>query len=245
MTPLSRRLAATGGVAITLGVTNLLAAPRLGRVASMTWNLGTTAVLLGLGRWAGVGRAAIGLDRLSLRRGLTTGVAGSAATAALLGAVTTTTTGRELLDDDRVVDTTWAQTAAHVGIFIPWGTVLFEEVAFRGVLPALLDPDVRSVPRTIVIPALAFGAWHIVSSRDFVSAHDHAHAEGGATGSVSGVVAATTLAGLVLGQARRTGGHLVAPALMHLTSNVLVTLIGRVVGRRRRGSLPDWVGEPA
>lgn len=230
--PAHRRWQATGALALALGVTNVLAAPRLGRPASTAWNLGTTAVVLGLGRWAGLDRTAVGLDRQHLRQGLTTGATGSVVIALLLGAVSATSAGRELLADDRVVDATWAETARHVGIFIPWGTVVLEEVAFRGVLPALLDPDLRSVPATVVIPAQAFGAWHIVSSRDFVAAHGDA-APGASTGSAPGVVVATTLAGLVLTGARLRGGHLAAPALMHLTSNAVATVIGRLVGRRR------------
>ncbi|QDO86956.1 CPBP family intramembrane metalloprotease [Ornithinimicrobium ciconiae] len=233
-----RRVLATCGVALALGVTNVLAAPRLGRAASMTWNLGTTAVVLGLGRWAGVDRTAVGLDPRRLRAGLATGAAGSAALALLLGAVSATTTGRELLDDDRVVDASWAQTLAHVGIFIPLGTVVLEEVAFRGALPALLDPDGRSVPLTVAVPSLAFGAWHVVSSRAFVAAHgqdnDPDRPGGAAAGSTAGIVAATAVAGLVLGLARRRGGHLAAPALMHLTANALATVVGRWVGRHRR-----------
>lgn len=230
--PVRRRVAATGGVALALGVTTVVAAPRLDRVASMVWNLGATGVLLGLGRWAGVDRAAMGLDRHQLSRGLRTGAAGAAVVAALLGAATGTATGRDLLDDDRVVGATWWQTGLHVGVFIPCGTVIFEEIAFRGVLPALLDPHGRSVPATILIPSLTFGAWHIVSGQDFVAAHDGT--DGGATGSVAGIVAGTTAAGLVLGLARRRGGHLVSPALMHLTSNALATVLGRLVGHQRR-----------
>lgn len=230
----------TAGVTVALGVTTVIAAPRLGRTASMAWNLGTTGVLLGLGRWAGLDRASIGLERRQLPRGLWVGGVGAAAVAALMGAATRTATGRELLDDDRVVGASCWQTGLHVGVFIPGGTVVLEEVAFRGVLPALLDPGSRSVPLTVLLPSLAFGAWHIVSSRDFVAAHDGTH--GGATGSVGGVVAATTAAGLVLSLARRWGGHLIAPALMHLTANALATVLGRQVGRRRRSAHSGGLG---
>lgn len=226
-----RRLLATGGLSVALGVTNVVAAPRLGRVASAAWNLGTTAVVLQLARWAGADRSVIGLDRRQLPRGVVTGVVGATAVAAALGAVATTHTGRELLDDDRVVTATWPQTALHVGVFIPLGTVVLEEVAFRGVLPALLDPEARSVVTTVVLPSLAFGAWHIISSRDFVAAHAHARAGGGATGSTAGIVTTTTAAGVVLALARLHGGHLVAPALMHLTANALVTVLGRALAR--------------
>lgn len=230
MRTVRRRLLATGGLTIALAVTNVVAAPRLDRPAAAAWNLATTAVVLRLARWAGLDDTAIGLDRRQLPGGVTTGAVGAAAVAAALGVVANTRTGRELLDDDRVVNATWAQTALHVGVFIPLGTVVLEEVAFRGVLPALLDPAGRSV----VIPSLAFGAWHIVSSRDFVAAHDHARADGGATGSTAGIVTATTAAGMVLALARRRGGHLVAPALMHLTANALVTVLGRVLGKGHR-----------
>lgn len=232
--PVHRRVVALGGLALALGVTNVVAAPRLGRVPSMAWNLGTTGALLALGRWAGADRAAIGLDRRQLARGLATGAAGAAVVAGLFGAATATARGRDLLDDDRVVDATGWQTALHVGVFIPFGTVVLEEVAFRGVLPALLDPEVRTVSATLVLPSLAFGAWHILSSRDFVAAHDPTG--GGATGSTRGIVVGTTAAGLVLGLARRHGGHLVAPGLMHLSTNALTTLLGRAVGRRQRRS---------
>lgn len=230
---------ALGGLSLALGTTNVVAAPRLGRAASMAWNLGTTGTLLGLARWAGADRAAIGLDPRQRQRGLAMGAGGAALVAALLGAAASTDTGRELLDDDRVVDATWAQTLTHVGVFIPLGTVVLEEVAFRGVVPALLDPSGRSVTGTVVVPALAFGAWHIMSAGDFVTAHDGEGSTGstgstGTTGSVRGIVAATTAAGLVLGGARRWSGHLLAPALMHLTANALAALVGRSVGRRRR-----------
>ena len=172
MRTLRRRLLATGGLTLALGVTNIVAAPRLDRLPSATWNLGTTAIALSLARWAGLPRAAIGLDRHRLPDGVATGAVGAAAIAAALGMVASTRTGRELLDDDRVVDASWSKTALHVGVFIPLGTVVLEEVAFRGVLPALLAPAGRSVAATVVIPSLAFGAWHIVSSRDFVAAHD-------------------------------------------------------------------------
>nr|WP_281497200.1 CPBP family intramembrane glutamic endopeptidase [Ornithinimicrobium sp. F0845] len=148
-----------------------------------------------------------------------------------MAAAASTETGRELLDDDRVVDATWPATLLHVGVFIPFGTVVLEEVAFRGVLPGLLDPRARSVTASVVVPALAFGAWHVVSAGDFVAAHEEGDR---ATGSVRGIVAATTAAGLVLGAARRAGGHLAAPAMMHLTANALATVLGRHVGRRRR-----------
>lgn len=237
-----RRLLATSGLTIALGVTNVVAAPRLDRVASATWNLGTTAVVLRLARWAGADRAAIGLDSGRLPAGVVTGVVDAGAVAAMLGVVASTRTGRELLDDDRVVHASWPQTALHVGVFIPLGTVVLEEVAFRGVLPALLDPAGRSVAATVLIPSLAFGAWHIVSSRDFVAAHDHARAGGGATGSTTGIVAVTTAAGVALALARRHSGHLVAPALMHLVANALVTVLGRALGRANTADRGDTGG---
>ena len=225
------RLAAGAGLAATLALTNLVAAPRLGRPASAAWNLGATGVVLTMARRAGLDLAALGLDPGRVRRGLLVGAAGSALVAGLMGAAAASPTGRELLDDDRVVDATAGQTLLHVGVYIPLGTVVFEEVAFRGALPALLDPAGRSVARSVVVPAVVFGAWHIVSGRAFVAAHQHGDQP---TGSVRGIVASTTAAGLVLGAARRVGGHLAAPGLMHLTANALATVLGREVGRRRR-----------
>ena len=63
--PVQRRLLALAGTGLALGVTNILAAPRLGRVPAAAWNLGTTALLLGLAR-----RLPEEVDRLGARTSL-------------------------------------------------------------------------------------------------------------------------------------------------------------------------------
>ncbi|MFC7528426.1 CPBP family intramembrane glutamic endopeptidase [Actinoplanes sp. GCM10030250] len=111
--------------------------------------------------------------------------------------------------------------SALVGV--PLATVTFEEVAFRGVLWALIASDHGPVWATAVT-AVIFGLWHLAPD----------------PGSLP-VVAFTTLAGGVLGVLRQLSGGLIAPFLVHWTANGLGILVSAAVSRSGR----DEPGEPA
>jgi membrane protease YdiL (CAAX protease family) len=68
---------------------------------------------------------------------------------------------RELFSDSRDNTLTGLQVADRVLICVPIGTVMLEEIAFRGVLLALL---LRVVSRTwaTAISSLLFGLWRIL-----------------------------------------------------------------------------------
>lgn len=241
-----RRVARVGALGV-LAVTNLVAARRLGRSGATAWNLAATAGLLGLARYGGASAAELGLDRRQWARGVRVGGGGLGVVAAAFGTLATRPSGRAMFTDDRTVAVGPGELAAWVGVHIPVGTVLFEEVAFRGVLPALLaDPssDVagesanrfRAEPSgvPVLLSCLLFGAWHILSAGDYKAA-DPARAAGeGAIDPVLQVVLTTTAAGGVLWALRRAGGHLIAPSLVHAGSNILATLIGRAITPSRR-----------
>lgn len=95
---------------------------------------------------------------------------------------------------------------------VPLATVVFEEVAFRGVLWGLLFLDHGPV-WAYVVTALLFGLWHLPDSRE---------------------VAFTTLAGGVLGFLRHAGGGILAPFVLHWTANGLGILASAWVRRSRR-----------
>jgi Type II CAAX prenyl endopeptidase Rce1-like len=85
---------------------------------------------------------------------------------------------------------TWygRQLAYHVLLRIPVGTVRWEEVAFRAVLPAALH---RGLPRpaAIAVVSALFGAWHIRPTADALRENQLA---AGRTAWVAAVAAAPT-----------------------------------------------------
>ncbi|MFT3852681.1 MAG: CPBP family intramembrane metalloprotease [Ilumatobacteraceae bacterium] len=102
-------------------------------------------------------------------------------------------------------------------VAIPFGTVLIEELAFRGAMHSLLRRLV-SLPWAFVIGAVLFGLWHVVPAW---------RSGGGASGSVEvgrlagvlGTFAATTVAGVMLIWLRVRSRSLIAPAMAHLATN--------------------------
>ncbi|HET6482290.1 MAG TPA: CPBP family intramembrane glutamic endopeptidase [Actinoplanes sp.] len=114
-------------------------------------------------------------------------------------------------------------------IVVPLGTVLLEEVAFRGVLLGLVDLHRGAVWASITSSVL-FGLWHILPSLRLSSANQAVGAAvgSGATGrvlAVLGAVAFTALAGVLLCELRRRSGSLLAAAALHWATNGLGLLI--------------------
>ncbi len=126
--------------------------------------------------------------------------------------------GRPLLTDARLVGLDGDELAYEVLVRIPLGTVVWEEVAFRGVLLAVLT-RVLSVRAAVAVSAVVFGVWHVRPTLSALAAN----------GLVDGAVltglavllgcAATAAAGVVLAWLRLRTGSLLAPALLHLATN--------------------------
>ena len=195
--------------------------------------LGITGAVVGVLATAGVlavatrrGRATlhdIGLSRAAVRRGVLWSLAfggvfaaGFAATAALARVIPAVAAWVQSL---QVAAPDWDMIALQAFVTIPLGTVLIEEVAFRGALPALLGRAGASTRRALVISALLFGMWHIAPS---VSA---GVGSGAAPASVAiavlGTVAFTTVSGLGLGWLRHRSRSLLPPMVVHLATNSL------------------------
>lgn len=172
--------------------------------AHLPFVLGLGAAVVGVGAWAGCRAADLGLDRRRLGAGVRVGLGA----AALVGgglALAAVSPAAEWFDDPRaevgVGSLLWSAL-----VVIPVGTVLVEEVAFRGVLQALL---VRrwGTGRGIVLGSLLFGLWHVPP----------VWSDG--PGTVAGTLVATTVAGLAFGWLRERSGSLAAPALAHVATN--------------------------
>src|SRR3984885_1710101 len=127
----------------------------------------------------------------------------------------------------------WGHALLTAFVLIPVGTVLFEEVAFRGVLWGLLRRRHGSWVATSVSSAL-FGLWHVLPSLG-LAADDQAigstvgSGSSGQAVSVLGTVLFTGLAGVVFCELRRRSGSLLAPAGLHWATNALGVLAATAI----------------
>jgi len=114
-------------------------------------------------------------------------------------------------------------------VVIPLGTVLPEELAFRGLLLALLGRRHGLLAGALLSSAL-FGLWHVVPSLGGGTANATMASVVGAdaAGSVVRVIVTvvfTSLAGVVLCGLRLRSNSLVAPVLAHWTVNGLGVIV--------------------
>jgi uncharacterized protein len=177
------------------------------RVAHAALVLGPAgaAGLLALARWAGLSWAELGLGRGTWGRGLRWALAAIGVVAVVFAAGAALPLTRSAFRDTRY-DFGWGHALLTAFVLIPVGTVLFEEVAFRGVL------------------------WGLLRRR-----HGTAVATGGSSGqalSVLGTVLFTALAGVVFCELRRRSGSLLAPAGLHWATNALGVLAATAIWMR-------------
>lgn len=150
---------------------------------------------------------------------------------------------REAFHDERIVEMSGGRLAFQALIEVPFGTVLFEEIAFRAVLFSMLARRFGVVP-AIIISALLFGIWHVLPS---IGTHEANPALGSVVGTgtrghvlaVLASVATTTLAGVVFAMMRIVSGSVLAPMGLHWATNGLGYGFSWVLitwRRKRRGS---------
>jgi uncharacterized protein len=202
-----------------LGAWNNLVVHRLQAPgAYVVANTAATATVLAAARWAGSSWAELGLARRCLPAGLrwggTCGVvvtAGYAVALAVPGL-------RPVLRDARVAGVGGADLPYQALVRIPVGTVLWEEVAFRGVLLAVL---LRLVPLPTAVGAssVLFGIWHIRPTLDGLAVNDLAEGPVATGAAVLLGCLGTAAAGVLFTALRLHSGSLLAPALLHLATN--------------------------
>lgn len=123
-----------------------------------------------------------------------------------------------LFADQRMAGVDGWGTAWRALVRIPLGTVVLEEVAFRGVLPALLAPGWS---------AGLFGLWHVAPAAATLKVNGVGRRGPG----VAAAVVVTAAAGVALWELRVATGGLVAPALVHVAVNSGATVAAYVVLR--------------
>lgn len=162
----------------------------------------------------------LGLERRHLRSGLVWGGGALALAVAVVGVAVVVPAAADAIRGSGVAPDGSA-VAFDLLVGIPLGTVLLEELAFRGVLLGLAR-RLWSTRMAVVGTSLLFGLWHIPPALTEASTGTGASAAAGDFGTaatVAGTVAFTTVAGLVFSWLRLRSDSLVAPVLAHWAVN--------------------------
>lgn len=183
-------------------------------------NLAGTGVLLALGRARGLTWAQLGLDAAAVVPGLGQGAAVAAAAGTGLATAVSLPASRRLLLDRRVADIDAGELLRRMFVRIPLGTVVPEEVAFRGLLLAAWTTG-SSRRAAVAGSSAVFGLWHVAPTLQLL----RVNAPGARTvqrlAAVAAGTAVTALGGVGLCVLRQRSGGLVAPALAHAAVNAL------------------------
>jgi membrane protease YdiL (CAAX protease family) len=147
---------------------------------------------------------------------------------------------RPVLRDDRIAGLSGREVAYQALLRIPFGTVLWEETAFRGVLQAAL---VRVMPAgaAVTVTSAIFGIWHIGPTAAALRINGLAGGPGRMLAGVTAGVAATAAGGVLLSWLRARSGSLAAPVLLHIATNCGGALTAWAVARIGATGRP---GEP-
>ncbi len=220
------RIPDLAAVALTLGANGLVhrVLPESTHVPA---NLAAAAALVGIARVDGATWDDLGLDPASFGRGLrygtiaATAIAGGVAAAAAIPAL------REHFLDERVVAVSNGRAAYEIGVRIPFGTALAEEVIYRAALPAIIG----AAPSTAL-----FGLAHALptaSSLDTHPAGEHARTSRlRSAAAVGSVVLITGAAGFAFRELRRRSGSVLAPVMAHAALNASTYVAARTIARR-------------
>lgn len=234
--PSTRRAAPLRAVAAVVGVMVVVAAAgRFGppRTVLVTGPVGAVGLLV-LARSTGLSAAEVGLGRASWRRGAAYAAVCLGAVAAVYAVAALLPATRTAFMDERYRGG-MATALRTAFVVIPLGTILFEEVAFRGVLWGLLNGQAGPARATLVSSGL-FGLWHVLPSLR-LNRVNPAVAElvgsgpGGQALAVIGAVVFTAAAGVLLCELRRRSGSLLAPIGLHWAVNGLGVLVAAGVSR--------------
>lgn len=208
-------------VAVMLFMINV-AAHKTGNRLYMFWVLGGSVVVLSFGRLDGCTWRDLGLAPGTWIPGAVWGIAAVALVFALYEIGSALPRFRAALSDSRIAGMPRWKVYFKTLIELPLGTVLFEEIAFRGVLWAMLARRTETVTATLAT-ALLFGMWHILGSLDLhernpgLAVHDRPRVAQAIA--VSGAVLNTAFAGLLFTGLRIMSGSLIAPMGLHWAAN--------------------------
>ena len=181
----------------------------------------------------GMSSAELGLSRSTIGRGLLWGLGAFAVVLIVIVVAALIPATSEFLNDSRA-DVSASRLLFELIVGIGLGTVLPEELIFRGVL---LGSAVKKWGTRVgmVAASLVFGLWHIFPTLSTAGGNEQfAQADSSTLGKISlmvGAVFATTVAGLIFSWLRLRSQSLVAPMIAHLSTNGVALTVAWFVAR--------------
>ncbi len=182
--------------------------------------------LVVLGAAAGLSAADMGLT-LQQQQQPGAGLLVGLAAAVVVVTVAALPRTRPLFADRRMAGVGPAGTAYRAAVRIPLGTVVLEEVAFRGVLLALLAAVVP-LGWAVAGSCVLFGVWHLVPTAALLDVNRLARDR---RLILAGSVVAMAAAGLLLCWLRLATDGIAAPAVVHVSVTATATVAAYVVQR--------------
>lgn len=227
-------IVATGAVVLTLIVVNLLH-NRYAKRHYMVVCFAATGFLLLVARLDGISWTAMGLGASTWYQGLIWSAIVFACVALFYAITASLPILRKGFADKRAVDQGWPSLLYESTIRIPFGTAVLEEVAFRGVLLAVVVAGWGWWPG-VIVSSIVFGLWHILPSLDFHENHEAAEKLGdgfwGKAVSVVGTVFGTAVAGVVFCLLLDFTGSLFPVIVLHASLNGIGMAVSWAIGRR-------------
>jgi uncharacterized protein len=197
-------------------------------------NACATGAVLGAAAASGLTAADIGFGPGCWRLGRA-GMGWAASTAAGWLLVAALPATRPVLADKRSAGLGGRAVAYQAAVRIPVGTVLWEEVAFRGVLQASLR-RVLPLPAAIAVTSGVFGLWHLRPTWQALRTNGLADNRGRAMAGVGAAVAVSAAGGALLSWLRERSDGLAAPMALHLVTNSGAAVAAWAVRSRALGS---------
>lgn len=164
------------------------------------------------------------------------GLAAGVVAAAPMFLALITERGCTAVADARMAGLSRRAVAYRVLLRAPVGTALTEELAFRGVLFALL---MDAGPLWAVAwSSVLFGLWHIAPGINLLDGNPGPKPASYRWAKVAGIVAASSSAGLAFAGLRIWSGGLAAPFALHATLNSLGTVAAHLALKRTGKTSP-------
>ncbi len=227
---------AVASCAVLAGYNNVIGAQPWHRRWYAPANGCAAAAALAAAAASGLTAGELGLGRGAWRPGRLGSALAAATVAGYLAAAALPAT-RPFLNDKRITTLDGPGLAYQVAFRIPVGTVLWEEIAFRGVLQAALR-RVLPEPAAIAVASGVFGVWHIRPTAAALQVNGLAGDRRQAAARVAVGVAVTAAGGALFSWLRARSGRLAAPVLLHLATNCAGPVVAWTVARSASGRRP-------
>ncbi len=193
-------------------------------------NLAASVGLLVVARLAGLGWPEVGLGPEGVGPGLRWGLAIVAVIGAGLGLALVLPPAQPFLEDARVAGIGVSELLYRTLVRIPLGTVLLEELAFRGVLLAAAL-RVMGTGAAVAWSSAVFGLWHVGPMIGLLEANDLMGNPAVVVGGVVGGVVLTGVAGAGFCWLRLRTRGVVGPVVVHTGLNSLATVAAYIAQR--------------